>query len=253
MFRPCIDLHDGQVKQIVGGTLSDGGEDPTTNFVSNHPPAWYAKLYQKDGLRGGHVVQLGPGNEIAAREALAAFPNELQLGGGVNLDNATDWLDAGASHVIVTSWVFREGHLDSERLDALVQSIGRKHLVLDLSCRQRDGEYWVVTDRWQNFTKLRVNEETLRTLSGSCAEFLVHAVDVEGRQTGVDLALVEKLTPGSPIHCTYAGGANSIADLEAVHTVSNGSVHLTIGSALDIFGGTVKYDDCIAFNLQHSR
>ena len=253
MFRPCIDLHDGQVKQIVGGTLSDGGEDPTTNFVSNRPPAWYAKLYQKDGLRGGHVVQLGPGNETAAREALAAFPSELQLGGGVNLDNATDWLDAGASHVIVTSWVFREGHLDSERLDALVQSIGRKHLVLDLSCRQRDGEYWVVTDRWQNFTKLRVNEETLRTLSGSCAEFLVHAVDVEGRQTGVDLALVEKLTTSSPIPCTYAGGANSIADLEAVHTVSNGSVHLTIGSALDIFGGTVKYDDCIAFNLQHSR
>ena len=253
MFRPCIDLHDGQVKQIVGGTLSDGGEDPTTNFVSNRPPAWYAKLYQKDGLRGGHVVQLGPGNETAACEALAAFPSELQLGGGVNLDNATDWLDAGASHVIVTSWVFREGHLDSERLDALVQSIGRKHLVLDLSCRQRDGEYWVVTDRWQNFTKLRVNEETLRTLSGSCAEFLVHAVDVEGRQTGTDLALVQTLAAGSPLPVTYAGGANSIADLEAVHTASNGSVHLTIGSALDIFGGTVKYDDCIAFNLQHSR
>ncbi len=253
MFRPCIDLHDGQVKQIVGGTLSDGGEEPTTNFVSNHPAAWYAKLYQKDGLRGGHIVQLGPGNETAAREALAAFPSGLQLGGGVNLDNATDWLDAGASHVIVTSWVFREGHLDSERLDALVQSIGRKRLVLDLSCRQRDGEYWVVTDRWQNFTELRVNEETLRTLSGSCAEFLVHAVDVEGQQTGVDLALVEKLTTGSPIPCTYAGGVNSIADLEAVHTASNGRVHLTIGSALDIFGGTVKYDDCIAFNLQHSR
>ena len=253
MFRPCIDLHKGRVKQIVGGTLSDDGDEPQTNFVSEHPSTWYAELYRKDDLRGGHVIQLGPGNETAAREALAAFPGGLQLGGGVTLDNAPEWLDAGASHVIVTSWVFRDDHLDSKRLDALVQSIGRKRLVLDLSCRQRDGEYWVVTNRWQNFTKLRMNEETLRTLSGSCAEFLVHAVDVEGRQTGVDLALVDKLTTGSPIPCTYAGGANSIADLEAVHTVSNGSVHLTIGSALDIFGGTVKYDDCIAFNLQHSR
>jgi phosphoribosylformimino-5-aminoimidazole carboxamide ribotide isomerase len=251
VFRPCIDLHEGRVKQIVGGTLFSDGDKPQTNFVSEHPSTWYADLYRKDDLHGGHVIQLGPGNETAAREALAAFPSGLQLGGGVNLDNATDWLDGGASHVIVTSWVFREGHLDSKRLDALVQSIGRKRLVLDLSCRQRDGEYWVVTDRWQKFTKLRVNEETLHTLSDSCAEFLVHAVDVEGQQTGVDLALVEKLTTGSPIPCTYAGGVNSIADLETIHTASKGRVHLTIGSALDIFGGTLKYKDCVAFNRQH--
>ena len=253
MFRPCIDLHEGQVKQIVGGTLSGDGDEPQTNFVSEHPSTWYAELYRKDDLRGGHVIQLGLGNETAAREALAAFPGGLQLGGGVTLDNAPEWLDASASHVIVTSWVFREGHLDSKRLDALVQSIGRERLVLDLSCRQRGGEYWVVTDRWQNFTELTVNEETLRTLSGSCAEFLVHAVDVEGRQTGLDLTLVEKLMTDSPIPCTYAGGVNSIADLETVHTASKGRVHLTIGSALDIFGGTVKYDDCVAFNRQQGE
>jgi phosphoribosylformimino-5-aminoimidazole carboxamide ribotide isomerase len=246
MFRPCIDLHEGRVKQIVGGTLSDEGAQ--TNFVSDRPASWYAELYRKDDLRGGHVIQLGPDNETAAREALAAFPGGLQLGGGVNADNAAGWLDAGASHVIVTSWVFREGHLDAERLGALVKTIGRDRLVLDLSCRQRDGQYWVVTDRWQNFTELPVNEATLRTLADSCAEYLVHAVDVEGQQTGIDLALVQTLADHSPIPATYAGGANSLADLEAVQTASDGRVHLTIGSALDIFGGELKYTDCVAFN-----
>jgi len=251
VFRPCIDLHKGKVKQIVGGTLSDKGAQ--TNFVSDHPAAWYAELYRKDDLRGGHVIQLGPDNETAAREALAAFPGGLQLGGGVNADNAADWLDAGASHVIVTSWVFREGRLDAARLADLVKSIGRERLVLDLSCRQRDDQYWVVTDRWQNFTKLSVNEATLKTLADSCAEYLVHAVDVEGQQTGIDLALVQNLAAHSPIPCTYAGGANSLADLEAIQTAGDGRVHLTIGSALDIFGGTVKYDDCIAFNRQQGE
>ena len=251
MFRPCIDLHKGKVKQIVGGTLSDKGAQ--TNFVSDCPAAWYAELYRKDDLRGGHVIQLGPDNETAAREALAAFPGGLQLGGGVNADNAAGWLDAGASHVIVTSWVFREGRLDAARLADLVKSIGRERLVLDLSCRQRDDQYWVVTDRWQNFTKLSVNEATLKTLADSCAEYLVHAVDVEGQQTGIDLALVQNLAAHSPIPCTYAGGANSLADLEAIQTAGDGRVHLTIGSALDIFGGTVKYDDCIAFNRQQGE
>jgi phosphoribosylformimino-5-aminoimidazole carboxamide ribotide isomerase len=208
----------------------------------------YAELYREDDLRGGHVIQLGPGNKTAAREALAAFPGGLQIGGGVNADNAAEWLDAGASHVIVTSWVFREGRLDAERLAALVKSIGRERLVLDLSCRQRDGQYWVVTDRWQNFTELPVNEATLKTLADSCAEYLVHAVDVEGQQTGIDLALVQTLAAGSPLPVTYAGGANSLADLDAVQTASDGRVHLTIGSALDIFGGKLKYTDCVAFN-----
>ena len=252
VFRPCIDLHEGRVKQIIGGTLSDSTDGPQTNFVSDRPASWYAELYRKDDLRGGHVIQLGPGNETAAREALAAFPDGLQLGGGVNADNAAEWLDAGASHVIVTSWVFRDGRLDDERLAALVKTIGRERLVLDLSCRQRDGQYWVVTDRWQNFTELPMNEATLKTLAVSCAEYLVHAVDVEGQQTGIDLPLVQTLAAGSPLPVTYAGGANSLTDLESVHQASAGRVHLTIGSALDIFGGELKYTDCMAYNRRHT-
>ena len=251
MFRPCIDLHEGRVKQIVGGTLSDSAEGPQTNFVSDRPASWYAELYRKDDLRGGHVIQLGSRNEIAAREALAAFPGGLQLGGGVNADNAAGWLDAGASHVIVTSWVFREGSLDADRLAMLVKTIGRERLVLDLSCRQRDSQYWVVTDRWQNFTEMTINEATLKTLAASCAEYLVHAVDVEGQQTGIDLALVQNLAAHSPLPVTYAGGANSLADLEAVQQASGGRVHLTIGSALDIFGGKLNYTDCVAYNQRH--
>jgi phosphoribosylformimino-5-aminoimidazole carboxamide ribotide isomerase len=249
VFRPCIDLHEGQVKQIVGGSLQDGGPGPHTNFVSHRPAAWYAELYRRDNLAGGHVILLGPGNETAAREALAAYPGGLQLGGGVNADNARAWLDAGASHVIVTSWVFREGRLDRERLAALVKAVGRERLVLDLSCRLRDGEYFVVTDRWQRFTEMKVSREVLSSLASDCAEFLVHAVDVEGLCRGIDLGLVEKLADWTPLPCTYAGGARSLEDLETVTRVGQGRVHLTIGSALDIFGGNgIRYADCVAFN-----
>jgi phosphoribosylformimino-5-aminoimidazole carboxamide ribotide isomerase len=251
MFRPCIDLHEGQVKQIVGGTL---GGDPArlqTNFVSARPAAWYAELYRRDGLAGGHIIQLGPGNEAAARAALQAYPGGLHLGGGVNLDNARDWLEAGASHVIVTSWIFREGRLDTERLRALVSAAGKDRIVLDLSCRRRDGAYWVVTDRWQKFTELQVSRENLESLAASCAEFLIHAVDVEGLCRGVDLELVKLLAQWSPLPTTYAGGASSLQDLEEVTRVSGGRIDLTIGSALDIFGGTgVKYEDAVRFNRQ---
>lgn len=247
MFRPCIDLHEGKVKQIVGGTLGDAGL--RTNFVSEKSAAWFAQLYQRDGLKGGHVIQLGSGNESEARGALAAFPGGLHLGGGVNAANARGWLDAGASHVIVTSWVFREGRVDWARLDELVKAIGKERLVLDLSCRKRGESYFVVTDRWQKFTDLEVNAETLQKFSAYCAEFLIHAVDVEGLCRGIDRELVEKLGQWTPIPMTYAGGANSLADLEEVTRLGQGKVDLTIGSALDIFGGTgVKYDDCVKFN-----
>jgi phosphoribosylformimino-5-aminoimidazole carboxamide ribotide isomerase len=247
MFRPCIDLHEGKVKQIVGGTLGHAGL--RTNFVSEKSAAWFAELYRRDGLRGGHVIQLGPGNEREARAALAAFPGGLHLGGGVNAQNAPGWLDAGASHVIVTSWVFREGHVDWARLDELVKSIGQDKLVLDLSCRKRDQQYFVVTDRWQKFTDLEVTAETLKKFSGYCAEFLVHAVDVEGLCRGIDRELVAKLGQWTPIPLTYAGGASSLADLGEVTRLGGGKVDLTIGSALDIFGGSgVKYADCVAFN-----
>jgi phosphoribosylformimino-5-aminoimidazole carboxamide ribotide isomerase len=248
MFRPCIDLHEGKVKQIVGGTLA-GGPELQTNFVSDQPAQWYAELYRRDGLRGGHVVLLGPGNDAAARAALQAYPGGLQLGGGVQPDNARAWLDAGASHVIVTSWVFHNGRLDWARLRDLSQGIGKERLVLDLSCRRRDGEYYVVTDRWKNFTELVISEANLANLSSSCAEFLVHAVDVEGLCRGIDEELVKRLGEWSPIPVTYAGGARSLADLETVTRLGRGRVDLTIGSALDIFGGKgVRYQDAVNFN-----
>jgi len=272
MFRPCIDLHEGKVKQIVGGTLGEAGL--RTNFVSEKPAAWFAELYKRDGLTGGHVIQLGSGNETEARSALAAFPGGLQIGGGVNAQNARGWLDAGASHVVVTSWVFREGRVDWTRLDEIVKAVGKSRLVLDLSCRKRDerraasdgnschpltvtrhpSDYFVVTDRWQRFTELAITPENLQKLSGSCAEFLIHAVDVEGLCRGIDRELVEKLGRWTPIPVTYAGGANSLADLEDVTKLGQGKVDLTIGSALDIFGGSgVKYADCVKFNRRLGR
>ena len=247
MFRPCIDLHEGKVKQIVGGSLGAAGL--RTNFVSEKSAAWFAGLYKRDGLTGGHVIMLGSGNEAEARAALATFPGGLHIGGGVNPSNARGWLDAGASHVIVTSWVFRAGHLDWDRLDELVKAIGKDRLVLDLSCRKRGEDYFVVTDRWQKFTELAVNAETLAKFAACCAEFLIHAVDVEGLCRGIDHDLVAKLGQWTPIPTTYAGGANSLADLEAVTRLGQGKVNLTIGSALDIFGGSgVKYKDCVKFN-----
>ena len=254
MFRPCIDLHEGKVKQIVGGSLSGDPAALRTNFVAEKPAAWFAELYRNDDLRGGHVIMLGPGNEAAATEALRVYPGGLQVGGGINADNARLWLEKGASHVIVTSWVFRDGQLDEDRLRHLVRIVGPKNLVLDLSCRQRAGKYFVVTDRWQKFTTLELVPGTLSHLAGSCAEFLVHAVDVEGLCQGVDLPLVENLARHSPIPVTYAGGAGSLADLERVTAAGKGNVDLTIGSALDIFGGTgVRYADAVAFNRRQSR
>jgi phosphoribosylformimino-5-aminoimidazole carboxamide ribotide isomerase len=237
------------VKQIVGGTLGAGPGRLQTNFVSDRPAAWYAKLYQRDGLKGGHVIMLGPGNDVEARAALRAYPGGLQVGGGVNLGNARSWLEAGASHVIVTSWVFRGGQVDWERLEQLVETVGKPRLVLDLSCRRRGAGYFVVTDRWQKFTDLAISRESLEKLSAWCAEFLIHAVDVEGQCRGVDQELVSNLGQWSPIRTTYAGGASSLADLEAVTRLGQGRIDLTIGSALDIFGGRgLRYEDAVAFN-----
>lgn len=254
MFRPCIDLHEGKVKQIVGASLGADPGQVRTHFVSERPAAWYAELYRRDGLKGGHVIMLGPGNETAARSALAAYPGGLQIGGGIRLDNAHSWLDAGASHVIVTSWVFHEGRVDWDRLVALVKAIGRQRLVLDLSCRRRGTDYFVVTDRWQKFTQESLGPELLGRLARWCDEFLIHAVDVEGLCQGIDAELVEKLGRWTPIPTTYAGGARSLADLEEVTRLGQGRIDLTIGSALDIFGGTgVRYADVVAFNRRLGR
>ena len=240
------------MKQIVGGTLGSEAGELQTNFVSERPAAWYAALYRRDALKGGHVILLGPGNESEARSALVAYPGGLQVGGGVTLENALAWLDAGASHVIVTSWVFHGGAIDWDRLKRLVAAIGKERLVLDLSCRRRGDAYWVVTDRWQKFTETVVSCQTLDALSAWCSEYLIHAVDVEGRCRGIDRDLVSRLGDWAPLPTTYAGGAKSIEDLEEVTRLGQGKVDLTIGSALDIFGGTgVRYVDAVAFNRQH--
>jgi phosphoribosylformimino-5-aminoimidazole carboxamide ribotide isomerase len=237
------------VKQIVGGSLSSDSTAPQTNFVSEHPAAWYAELYARDRMSGGHVIKLGPGNDESAQLALAAYPHGLQIGGGIHGDNARSWLDAGASHVIITSWVFSQGQVNWGRLEQLVKSIGRDRLVLDLSCRRRGDDYFVVTDRWQNFTDVKLAEDSLHRLAAFAAEFLIHAVDVEGLCQGIDLDLVRKLARWCPLPTTYAGGARSIDDLETVTREGQGRIHLTIGSALDIFGGSgVRYADAVEFN-----
>lgn len=255
MFRPCIDLRDGRVVQIVGGTLSD---DPslhaatTTHHVSDLPAEWFASRYRDDSLAGGHIIMLGAGNESSARRAVAAWPGGMQVGGGISVDNAHSWLNAGASHVIVTSWLFVNGELSSDRLAAMVAAVGRERLVIDLSCRRRDGAYWVVTDRWQRFTSLQVTADVLARLGESCAEFLVHGVDVEGLAQGIDLNLIALLAEAAPVPTTYAGGARSLDDLTTVDQLSGGRIDLTIGAALDLFGGHgVRYADCVEFNRRH--
>jgi len=272
-FRPCIDLHSGKVKQIVGSTLSTKASttsnDVATNFETERPAGEFAKMYQRDGLKGGHVIMLPSrdgqpeANQEAAKQAVTAYPRGLQIGGGIRDTNAKEWIDAGASHVIVTSFVFKNGQVNLENLQKLVDAVGKEHLVLDLSCRRRpkedgsdtskDDPYYVVTDQWQQFTVVKVDSETLKMLSNYCDEFLVHGVDVEGKQCGILEDLVALLGEHSPIPVTYAGGARSMEDMEMVERVGRGKVDLTIGSALDCFGGQLKYDDVVAWHKQRNR
>lgn len=237
-FRPCIDLHGGIVKQIVGATLSDTANDRLeTNFKSQQSSAWYADRYRQDHLTGGHIIQLGPGNTEAAQAALSAWPGGMQVGGGINADNARQWLDAGASHVIVTSWVFNEGRIHMARLEELTRKIGKSHLVLDLSCRRRGDAYLIATNRWQTFTDEAVTYTLMDRLANYCDEFLIHAVDVEGRCAGIETDLVAYLGGWQQIPVTYAGGISSQADIDQIEALGKGQVDFTVGSALDIFGG----------------
>ena len=246
-FRPCIDLHNGKVKQIVGSSLGADGS-AVENFVSQESPAYYAELYWKDGLTGGHLILLGPGNENAAREALSVHPGHLQVGGGVTPDNAQQWLDAGAGKLIVTSWLFPNGELDFERLARFTREFSRERLVLDLSCRPVDGEYHVTCNRWQTTCAFTITPQTLRQLADSCSEFLIHAVQVEGKKSGIDRRLVELLAEGcgGKIPVTYAGGIRSFEDIQELENVGGGHVDFTVGSALDIFGGTLPYAELAA-------
>ncbi|MDH3392456.1 MAG: phosphoribosylformimino-5-aminoimidazole carboxamide ribotide isomerase [Desulfobulbaceae bacterium] len=253
-FRPCIDLHGGCVKQIVGSTLSDLDADSLeTNFAASHPPSYYAEMYRRDELTGGHVIMLGPGNEEAARDALQAYPGGLQIGGGITVANAGQWLDAGAEGVIVTSYVFKDGLVREDRLQELVKVVGKDNLILDLSCRKRGNDYFVVTDRWQKFTSLRIDEESLAYFARFCCEFLIHAVDVEGKCSGIDAELTAILGDLTPLPTTYAGGVRSLADMQQILDLGNGRLDATIGSALDIFGGSgITYAEAVAFHRRHS-
>jgi phosphoribosylformimino-5-aminoimidazole carboxamide ribotide isomerase len=235
-FRPCIDIHQGIVKQIVGSSLTDTGS-PQTNFQAERPAEWFAECYRRDQLRGGHIIQLGPGCETAARAALGAWPGGMQLGGGVTLENAAAWLDAGAGAVIVTSWVFHDGVVDEGRLAELEQRIGRDRLVLDLSCRRCDEGYRIVTDRWQRFTREIITPRLLDKLSAFAFEYLIHAVDVEGKCQGIEAPLVALIGEWAGIPVTYAGGIRSLEDIEQIEHAGNGAIDFTVGSALDIFGG----------------
>ncbi|MCW8884163.1 MAG: phosphoribosylformimino-5-aminoimidazole carboxamide ribotide isomerase [Motiliproteus sp.] len=249
-FRPCIDLHQGQVKQIVGGSLNDQGAD--TNYVSPYDAAYYADLYRQHQLTGGHVIALGPGNKEQALKALSAWPKGLQFGGGVNQENAAEYLKAGASQVIVTSYLFDNDRFSWEKLERIKAETGREHLVLDLSCRRTADGWHIATNRWQTVTSTGINVETLEQLGEHCCEFLIHAADVEGLQGGIDTELVELLGQSCPIPVTYAGGARSLDDLKLVNDLSQGKVDLTIGSALDIFGGQgVTLEQCIQWNRDH--
>ncbi|GAA6034807.1 hypothetical protein JCM8097_009308 [Rhodosporidiobolus ruineniae] len=247
LFRPCIDIHAGKVKQIVGGSLDTAALQ--TNFVSEHDAAYYASLYRQHNLTGGHVIKLGPGNDEAARSALQAWPNALQIGGGITEDNAQEWIDAGAEKVIVTSYLFPGAKFSEERLRRLSEKVGKERLVVDVSCRRRDDTWVVAMDRWQVMTDMEVNADSLALLSQYCSEFLIHAADVEGLCKGIDEELVQKLGEWTTIPCTYAGGAKSIDDLPLVNRLSNGKVDITYGSAVDIFGGKlVKFDELVKYN-----
>lgn len=247
-FRPCIDIHNGQVKQIVGGSLRDEGNLALENFVAGQDAAFFAEIYRDARLRGGHVILLNPpgsdqyeATKKQAVMALLAFPGGLQIGGGITPENAAEFLEAGASHVIVTSYVFREGRIHYDRLKKMAETVGKEHLVLDLSCRYTNDGYFVVTDRWQKVTEERVGDELLDRLSGYCDEFLVHAVDVEGKSDGIEENLVRLLGnwEGKPI--TYAGGVHSYEDLEMLHSLGKNRLNVTIGSALDLFGGKLSW------------
>lgn len=256
-FRPCIDIHNGLVKQIVGASLSDSKNEAKENYISDKDGGWYASLYKKFHLSGGHIILLNPqtspyyeADVIQARKALAAYPGGMQIGGGMTDENAAQFLTWGASHVIVTSFVFKDGQIHMERLKNITKKIGRRHLVLDLSCRKKkeaDGtlsdDYYIVTDRWQKFTDVPINEQTFDMLEPYCDEFLIHAVDVEGKNSGIETQLIPKLHTLTSLPVTYAGGIHSLNDIDQIRNLGQEHVDFTVGSALDLFGGHLSFKD----------
>lgn len=253
-FRPCIDIHNGKVKQIVGGSLADQGNQAEENFVSEQDASFYAKYYKKKGIQGGHIILLNPpsseyfqATREQAQKALLAYPGGLQIGGGITDENAVEYIEKGASHVIVTSFVFKDGKINWDNLKKLVKAVGKERVVLDLSCRKREGEYYIVTDRWQKFTEEVLNVGTLERLGQYCDEFLVHAVDVEGKASGVEKELAQMLGNYGKIPVTYAGGIGSYEDIETLKKLGKNKLDITIGSALDLFGGTLEFEKVLSY------
>ncbi|MCH5253040.1 MAG: phosphoribosylformimino-5-aminoimidazole carboxamide ribotide isomerase [Lachnospiraceae bacterium] len=251
-FRPCIDIHNGRVKQIVGGSLSDAGNQAEENFVSELRAEDYARLYKERGLSGGHIILLNAKESkyyqadlSQAEAALKQWPDALQIGGGVTEETAASFIEMGASHVIVTSYVFADGEIHMDRLEKLIREVGKEHLVLDVSCRKKDGVYYIVTDRWQKFTNQSLDGNLLRMLASYCDEFLVHAVNVEGTKSGVDQELIRLLSEKTEVPITYAGGIGTLDDIETIRLLGKGNIHFTVGSALDLFGGTLKFEEII--------
>ncbi|GGA02795.1 1-(5-phosphoribosyl)-5-((5-phosphoribosylamino)methylideneamino)imidazole-4-carboxamide isomerase [Paenibacillus marchantiophytorum] len=246
-FRPCIDLHNGKVKQIVGETLGSEEKKVVENFVSTYDSTYYADMFKSDHLVGGHVIMLGDGNKEEAVAALQTYPGGLQIGGGIHAENASEYLAYGASHVIVTSYIFRDGQLNLEHLEKIVAAVGKDKLVIDLSCKEKEGRWFVATNQWKQLSDFEVNEQSIRYLEQYCDEFLVHAVDVEGKQSGIQQSLVQSLAGWVNIPTTYAGGARSFADIALFQELSGGKLDITIGSALDIFGGQLAYQEVVAY------
>lgn len=252
-FRPCIDIHNGKVKQIVGSSLTDKNNEAKENFIASKGADYYAQLYKDNGIKGGHIILLNPviseyyeATKAQAMSALKTYKNGLQIGGGINAENASEYLEAGASHVIVTSYVFQDGHINMNNLEKIYNEVGKEHLVLDLSCRMRDGKYYIVTDRWQKYTDEVVDDRTLDTLMGYCDEFLIHAVDVEGKSQGIEQDLVSQLGnwcgQNGKVAITYAGGVHTYDDIDLLKNLGKNNINVTIGSALDIFGGNLRFD-----------
>lgn len=253
-FRPCIDVHNGKVKQIVGGSLKDENNQAKENFVSEVDSTYYANLYKANNIKGGHIILLNNKDseyfettKSEALKALMAYKGGLQIGGGVNCDNALEYIKAGASHVIVTSYVFKNGKINYDNLNKIFNAVGKEHLVLDLSCRKKDDKYYIVTDRWQKFTDVCIDENIFYELSKYCDEFLVHAVDVEGKASGIEEEVAKILGRLENIKVTYAGGISSFADLDILKELGNGKIDFTIGSALDIFGGKMQFDSVVKY------
>lgn len=253
-FRPCIDIHNGKVKQIVGGSLKDEGNQAKENFVAEQDAAYFAEFYKKDKIRGGHIILLNPSDSSYYKEtkrqallALRTYPGGMQVGGGIHAENAKEFIEAGASHVIVTSYVFKDGKVNYNNLEKILAAVGKEHLVLDLSCRKKDGDYYIVTDRWQRFTEEKITLELLDKLKEYADEFLVHAVDVEGKASGIEVPLAEMLGDWGRIPITYAGGVGSFEDLKQLKEYGKGRLNVTIGSALDLFGGRMAYKEVLQY------